>query len=776
MSVSRIEPRDLRWRVESSRMQTAERMPPAIDEFRRQLHEALAIAAGSHQSTHAHLFLRGDSPDLAQGFIEEAVEELGGNRSSQFDLCYVHNFDHPDRPRLIELPPGTAHRFRSGMRRIAIYIRDQLPKALEARPIRNRLQALEDRAESEMKRTCAPLEARLKEHGLVLVREETGQLVRASVHVQQTGRVITQDDLANLVAKGQVSADEFETIRNVVRELQPELQKITRKINQTWSHVQSLRYRLLNAETRRLVADLTQPLLEQFEQAEVKQHLEAVLADVLDKRVDSSADHLADPELLYGVNLVHAASARARPVIHEHLPKPRNLTGTIDPAWLENRRSVASFHGIRGGSLMAASGGFLVISAEDLIRFADGANTLRNAMAHGALQIEAPSTGSTSPAMLLRPDPVPVKARLVVTGDHRQWQALCAGSPEFMALFDAPIDFPDTVPRTDTGIAWLSARLRQHSEQIDEIEVSDEALAALVEQAARIGGGGRLSTRIGKLLVLLDDAAVLARLEEKKSISAVHAHRAINRRRPPRHVASSVQFEANRFPVRQYQAGQVHVVCHETLGRESYGQLVRIKTTLAPADRCRFIFDGLARHEVEPASIRLEATLGNLLHLDQPARVQAVISCVPASDAQITDLDTVLLGGLVAVLSRLSGVPLRQDLALIGRVDGDGRLNAVAGLNERIEDLWLNLASVVSRDPGGVIVPTVQRDDLMLRPEAIKAVRDELFQVLAARSLVHVVEALVGASPGQWDDGAFPADSLFGLARNAFAGGRIKDA
>lgn len=775
MSISRIEPRDLRWRIEASRMKPSDTVPPAIEEFRRQLDEGLAIAAGSRQSSHANLFLRGDSPELLRAMIDEAVARLDGSPPDAFDLCFVHNFEHPDRPRLIELPPGTAARFRSGMRRIAAYIRDQLPKALDARPIRNRLQALVDRAESEMKRSCAKLEAKLKEHGLVLVREETGQLVRASVHVQQTGRVITQDDLANLVAKGQVSAEEFDTIRRVVRDLQPELREVTRKINQTWAHAQSLRYRLLNAETRRLVADLTQPLLQQFDEPEIKQHLESVLADVLDKRVDRDTAHLADPELLYGVNVVHEAAAAVRPVVHEHLPKLRNLAGTIDPSWLENRRSVASFHGIRGGSLMAASGGFLVISAEDLIRFDDGARALCNALVHGVLQIEPPSTGGASPAMLLRPDPIPVRAGVIVTGDHEQWRTLCAESPGFMALFDAPIDFPASVPRSDTGIAWLATRLHDHAAGFDGVEVSDEALAALVEHAARGAGGGRLSTRIDQSRILLDDAVTLTGLDAQTTVSAVHVHRAINRRRPPRHTTRNRRFEADRFPVRQYQPGQVHVCCHESHSRESYGQLVRIQAALAPAGRGRFLFEGLIRHDTELASLRIESALARLLHLDGPARIQAVISCTPADDTEVTDYETVALGGLVAVLGRLSGMPLRQDLSLIGAADADGRLTAVDGLNERIEDLWLSLAEGESRHPGGVVIPAVQRDDLMLRPEAIKAVRNELFQVLAARSLVQVIEALVGASPGQWNEGAFPADSMFARAREVASGRRPGD-
>jgi len=771
MALSRIPPPDLRWRVDPRSLVENDASRSAHSRTLDQLARSLSQSMADNSPARGHVFVRGHAASDRNLLLESGLSQLDPPRRERFDFCLVHNFDYPDRPRLLRLPAGSGRKLRAGLGEVSRFIRDQLETALQARPIRNRLQALNDRSDAEMTRLIRPLARKLKPHGLVLMREEVGQLVRLTVHVQQTGRVITQDDLANLVAKGQVSPEEFEQIRSVIRDSQLEIRKLTAAINETWNHARQLRARLLRAEARRLLADLAQPVLKQFEATGVKQHIEAILGDVIEKRIDKPTEHLADPEMLYGVNLVHSASDQKLVAVHEQVPTPRNLGGTIDPAWLENRRSVASYLGVRGGSLLAASGGFLIIDAEDLLNYPRSVSLLRNALANGAIHVEPPQETAASPAISLRPAPLPIDARLILCGTHAHWRRLQQEFPEFVGLFAAPIDIPDSIERDAIGAGWVAARLRDAASRMHSAPISEEAIAALVEQAARMGGRNRLSTRMGDLMTVLRMAAVMAGSEDANHVTAVHVHHAIDQMRPPRPVASNPRFEASGFPARQHQLGQVHVCGLEPDGDRNYGQIVKIQVSLAHATDMRIAFEGAADSPGPEFSIRIESALAHSMRMEKSIGLHALISCGSTSTGTPpVPGATLILGSVLALVSRLSGIPLRQDLAVIGGLDSDCRLTPVAGINARIEDCFQVAHQNAASGGTGVIIPSIQRDELMLRPELVQAVRNDLFQVYAAGNLGQVLEMLTGSSPGSWRDGSFATDSMFDRARKRLAG------
>jgi predicted ATP-dependent protease len=774
MALTRIPPAELRWRVDAAQVVSASAPESPLEETLDLLTATLKRSLASDTPRRAHVFVRGAEGGMRAELLDTALGLVDPPRRPGQDLCFVHNFDYPDRPRLIRMPAGSGRKLRAGLREISCFIRDRLEEALQARPIRNRLDALQDRSHSEMKRLTAPLEQKLKPHGLVLVREEVGQIVRLNVHVQQTGRVITQDDLANLVAKGQVSAEEFEDIRKVVRDIQPELRRITQDINKTAAHAHHLRGRLLRAETRRLVASLAQPLLKRFNLPEIKAHLDAIVADVIEKRVDRPTHYLADPELLYGANLLPAADAGRVPLVREQLPSTRNLGGTIDPSWLDNTRSVASFQGIRGGSLMAAGNGFLVLDAAELVGRPESVRMLHSALVNRSLPIEAPTEQVASPAVSLRPDPVPVDAHLIVLGTPAQWRTLTRRHPTFTELFAVPVDVPDTVERNEAGLAWLASRMRAMAEA-EQLGISDEAVAALVEHAARRGGPGRFSTRLEDLQALVHAAADRARSGHETDaarISAVDVHDSIDALRPRRPEAPRAATSGAPFPAGQPRPGRLHVAGIERDGDRTYGRLVALRVSTSPANEVRLAFDGPRRPDAAGATIRLQAALADLLRLERPFGLHAVVGAEPVIGTRPVEADPAhLLAALLAAVGRLAGAPLRQDLALAGRLDSDGRIGPVPGLDERIEDTYRSVRGESTSGHAGILVPSAQRNALMLRPWLIQAVRNERFAVLGVGNVTQALEILTGEDPGRWRDDGFPADSLLGRARARLAGG-----
>lgn len=763
MAVNRISPSDLRWRVEPEWLVEQRNANEDHERVTRRLTEALQLALTSVGHRTGHVFVRGSPACDRTALIDEALSHLKSSREKRNDLVFMHNFARPDRPRLIQLPAGSASRIRSALNEMAVFVRDGLAPALESRPISNRLIALRERADAEIRRITKPLEDKLKPHGLVLVREEVGHMLQLTVNVQQTGRTVTQDDLANLVSRGQVSQKEFEQIRTTIRHVRPDLRELGREINRAWSQARRLRERMLHAECRRLLVEMADPMMREFKQPEVEEQLEMVIRDVLEKRVDKQTAHLADPELLYGANVLYQADAASLPVLRERMPTPRNLAGIIDPAWVEGRRAVASFHGIRAGSLVSAGTGFILLDAEELLSRPETIQLLGNAMAHGSVHLQ--SSTPSSPAISLNPDPVPVHARLIVTGTRRHWRQLGREHPDFLEFFAAPVDIPATFPRNAGNVSQLAAELRKAAEPLEPGRISDEALAALIEHAARLGGPGRLSRRMAELRRLLRQAALLARQQADDHIGAGHVHQATESARPGHPDAAIPIGDHSWYPARRHRVGQCWISASHSDGNRDHGQIVKVQASLAHGRGTRIMFSGLDHDPGPEVSLQLETLLTTILHLEAPLDLHALVHFETARQETPLVFDaSMIYGAALVLLSRLSVVPLRQDIAVLGAVDGDGRLKRIDALNEQIEDAW-RVAKMENSGTGGIIIPAQQRDSLMLCPALIQSASNQLFDVLTASSVMQTLELLTGTSPGEWSKEGFSAGAMLNNAR-----------
>lgn len=773
MAISRISAGQLRWRVDPQLWSGSgdvepERDQPLIDAVSIQ---ALIDILRTGEPGRAHVFIRGQPGSGRRRLFNHALDKARPASGRRRDLAYVHNFDHPDCPKLLRLPPGQGRKLRLELSEITHFIRDKLEQALQSRPIRNRLQALNERSDAEMRRLTNPLDEKLKPHGLVLVREEVGQLVRLTMHVKQTGRIITQDDMANLVAKGQVSRKEYDQIRTVVRDNQAELARITTEINRTWKHSHQLGVRMLRAETRRLLADLMQGALEQLDNPDVEQHFEAITADVLEKRVGRPTAHLADPDLLYGINLlIEAGESDDAPVVFENHPTPRNLVGTIDPSWQSGDRAVASFRGIRSGSIMLADGGLLVLDADVLVDEPECILRLKRVLATGEVSIEAPE--GNSPARSLKPDPVPVAPRMILLGSQASWLRLNHEHPAFARAIEQLIDIPESVGRSDANARSLGRMLISECARLELPPLSAEAVAQLVEEAARVDSHGGLSVCPGWLMEIARSAARNTNKAGEKRISASRISETIERIRVrPAPAGPRDGRPTTGYPARHHLPGQVHIVAEWRDGNLSFGRLLRVQCAVAASDRTRV---SLPQGIEDPRQVAaaVEALLSQTLGLTKPPGIHAVFECIRPGRGRGGDTfgESFQLGAALTLFSGLSGVPLRQDLAVIGEIDLAGRLLPVPALNERIEDLHRHCLSEDIGIGAGIIIPAVQREALMLSPTVVQATRNDLFQVFAAGNISQVLELLTGGNPGQLQKGSFPAGSLYQRARERLAG------
>lgn len=772
MAITRLSSGQLRWNVRPELLGEDPDERSDITLGNDQAVRVLGDALRGNDGDQPHLFLRGRPGTGRRRLIEQALRERSSPPATGHDLVFVYNFEHPHQPRLLELPPGMGRKLRAELRQVIRFIRDQLDAALEARPIRNRLQALSDRAGADMRKITDPMDERLRPHGLVLVREEVGRLVRLTVHVKQTGRVISQDDLANLVVKGQVSRDEYTKIRNVIREELPELARLTTRVNEIWRRAQDLANRVLQAEARRLLSSLMRSIDDQIGHPDVSEHLEAILEDVLEHGVGGGRASELDLEGRYDANLLISIDPEgSAPVVVEKHPTERNLFGSIDAVWREGRHHAVSFQGLRAGSLLQANGGLLIVDADVLLEHPECMHRLQRTLIVGELAIE--SIDRNAPGASLKPDPIPVSLQLVLIGSFEAWSHLSTAHPELARNIDQIIDLPDRVARDEHNVRAIDTMICQECKRLGLPPFAESARARLVEEAARLDGRGALSTSLDRLVARARSAARIARQAGDASVDAQHVDAAIDRTTLP---LLRLQGQTHRggpgFPGRRPLPGQAYLVSPRGIGTRGAGQLLRLQCASTPANSTSFhvpaAIDG-------SAASRLEVVLGSLLGLQQASSRSVAFETLDAEGAASTadPGDTFSLAALVALISQLSGEALRQDIALVGDIDLSGRILPVPMLNERIESLFAicqgDGRSGAASTGAGIAIPAVQRDELMLSPRLVQASQNDLFQVFAIGSVTQAVELLVGKHPGKRLDGGFPEGSVFSRARKALA-------
>ncbi|MBY6205235.1 AAA family ATPase [Halomonas denitrificans] len=773
MAITRLSANQLRWNVRPDLLDAPAGEAPVATLGSEDAIESLGNALRGNDGDQPHLFLRGRPGTGRRRLVERALANRTPPPAAGNDLVFVYNFDHPHQPRLLRLPAGMGRKVRAELRSVIRFIRDQLDPALEARPIRNRLQALHDRADAEMRKITDPMDERLRPDGLVLVREEVGRLVRLSVHVKQTGRVISQDDLANLVSKGQVDREEYRKIREIIRDEQDELARLTTRVNEIWRRSQDLANRLVQSEARRLLAGLMRSVDDQIGHPEVARHLEAILEDVLEHGVGGGRAADLDLEGRYGANLLIAVDPDGTaPVVIEKHPSARNLFGSIDTVWHAGRADAVSFQGLRAGSLLQANGGLLIVDADALLEHPECLNRLQRTLTTGELSIE--SIDRRAPGASLKPDAVPVSLQLVLIGSFDAWRQLNREHGELARSLDQVIDLPDRVSRDEHNVRALSALLVNECERLELPPFDAGARARLVEEAARLDGRGGLSTSLDRLLARARAAARLARQAGDSKVEAAHVEFAIEQATVPllRLQGDEAQGSAA-FPGARSMPGQVHLLARRDDGTRGAARVLRLQCASLPA-RHASIRVPVGLQDRAGTEDQLEILLGSLLGLDNEPGLHAALELIAADGSVVTDApgETFSLAALVALLSQVTRTPLRQDIALIGDIDLTGRVLPVTELNERIESLFESCYRSGRRSGGGtgpsgagVAIPAVQRDELMLGPRIVQASGNDLFQVFAVGSVAQAIELLAGQHPGKRIDGRFPDGSLFARAR-----------
>jgi lon-related putative ATP-dependent protease len=687
------------------------------------------------------------------------------------DWCYVFNFKQPHKPQALQLPPGRGMRLAEEMDKLVEGLFTVLPAALESESYHRQRKSIEEEYRQKQERVLEELTHKAKERNIALISTPMG-MAFAPLREKE---VISPDDFIKLPPEEQkrVEAD--------VQALQDELQRIIRQAPQ-WKRELQAKLRQLNEEVARVTVA---PLFDEVRQGydtlpNVLAYLEAVQRDVIENADyflaseaagdEEQASPRARPSLTrYQVNvLVNRNGSSGAPVIYEDHPTHPNLIGRVE---YRSHMGVlmTDFTLIKPGALHQANGGYLLLDARKVLLQAYAWEGLKLALRAHHITIESLGQilGWSSTASL-EPEPIPLNVKVVLLGERLLYYLLCAYDPDFDELFKVVVDFDDEMVR-DPASNLLYARLIGSLARKEQLRHFDQrAVARVAEQSARLAGDAeRLSMHMQSVADLLREADYWAGQANRDVVTAADVQQAIDAQL---HRAGRLRERMQEVTLRGTvlidtdgaQVGQVNGLSVIDLGRYAFGRPSRITARVR-----------LGKGEV--VDIERQVELGGPIHskgvlilasflasryaADRPLSISA--SLVFEQSYSGVEGDSASSAELYALLSALSGVPLQQSLAVTGSVNQYGQVQAIGGVNEKIEGFFDLCQARGLTGAQGVLIPAANVKNLMLRADVVQAARDGHFHIYAVETIDQGIEILTGLPAGEADEhGRYPEGSL----------------
>jgi lon-related putative ATP-dependent protease len=715
-----------------------------------------------------NLYVLGPAGIGKHAAVQHLLEERARSGAELFDWCYVNNFTQPDKPQLLKLPPGRGAALRDDMQKLVEELRKAIPSAFASDDYMTALRQIEADYEKHQRDAFTELRQVAKRQHVNFV-EESGEF---SFEPLRKGHVVSAEKFEKLPAV------ERERIEAVIETLRSQLHEILDQHIPRWQKESQTRVQQLSETTATtIVSEVMQRLRKAYQDlAAVLTYLDGVEHDVIvhvdafRKQPENSdrEQELLVPDSLprrYQLNLlVDNSHMEAAPVVYEDNPSLAALLGRIEHT-VQYGTLITDFTQIKAGALQLANGGYLILDASKLLMQPYAWEGLKRVLLTNSIRIESlAQLLSLVSTVSLEPEPIPLDIKVVLLGDRLLYYMLHELDPEFAELFKVAADFDMTLersPQADQLYARLIATLAR-KEQLRPLDRA--AVAAIIQFSMRqVEDTRKLSMHVRSIADLIQQADFLAGEAGEQTITAAHVQQArdaeiVRNSRSRDHLYESIRRGEVMIDCEGDVIGQVNGMTVIELGNFSYGAPTRITATTRLG-------------EGELVDIERESELGGPIHSKGVFILTSFLGArysrnVPLSlAASLTfeqsysgvEGDSASLAELCALLSSLADIPLAQSLGVTGSVSQLGRVQAVGGVNDKIEGFFDVCRQRGLNGRQGAIIPATNVDHLMLRDDVIQAARTGQFSIYAVASVDEAIELLTGMSAGEADDqGLFP--------------------
>lgn len=701
-----------------------------------------------------------------------ADREARGIKYQPYDWCYVYNFSDPDRPRILKLAKGLGKSFSNHMENLLKTLKEEIPKTFGSEEYTKRKQEVMEEHQKRYQKVMDDLDKEAKEKNL-------------AVQISPAGAAVIP-----LVNGNPMSREEFLALSAAEREaIEAKRLEMMRKVDETYTRLRDMEKeigeKMKEIDLKAGEFAISRPFEELFktygEYHEVITFLKAAREYTLTKLdlftqapMQPPVPGLpfapqVDPFMAYKVNVfVDNSSISGPPIVIEPNPNWFNLFGKIERRALMGTY-VSDHTMIKPGAVQLANGGYLILNIRDVVLNPGAWEGLKRVIKTKEVRVEDPGEqfGFFAPQGM-RPQPMPVQLKIVVMGDDQLYQQLSLYDEDFWEMFKVKADFDYQMQRSDENLKAYTCFIRTCCDDEKLLPFDRTGVAKILEYAVRAAGDQeKLSARFGPLKDLLIESDYWAKNSQSKMITGEHVERAVKEKIHrldliAEHILQMIAEGTLMVDVEGAVVGQVNGLSVYDLGIFSFGRPSRItaKTFLGRRGVINIERESQLSGRIHDKGVLiLSGYLGWKYAQDKPLSLSASI-CFEQSYSGVEG-DSASSTELYAILSSLSDLPIRQNIAVTGSVNQKGEVQPIGGVNQKIEGFFDVCKAKGLTGDQGVMIPYQNVRNLMLREDVIKAVHESRFHIYEVKTIDEGIEILTGAPAGERQaDGTLPEGTV----------------
>jgi lon-related putative ATP-dependent protease len=731
-----------------------------------------------------NIFVTGFSGTGRTTTIKRLLQEFAKQPTSLTDKCYVNNFRNADVPIMITLPAGKGRAFRDDMEDLIEELVKNIPAVFESRRYEEQRKAILEHFQARQRSILKDFEKKVKEKQFELVQVQMGPVVKPEVSPVINGQAVGIEQLRQMVEKGEFAEDQYKSILETHAGLEAqmelvfrEMRNIERKAHDSFDELDAkialplvqesitvIKAKYDNAKLHSYLDDVQDNIMENLSQFK-KEEQPPAEGSLLSKIAPSKKDDFA----VYQVNvIVDNSTTQSVPIVIETNPKYRNLFGTIERLADKGGAWKTDFMQIKAGSLLEADGGFLVLNALDVLTEPGVWPDLKRTLRHEKVEIHTYDPLYPLAVGSLKPEAIDLRLKVIMIGDAEIYQLLYRLDDDFKKIFKVRADFDVEMPKNPASVSDYIAFIKMivNDEKLKPFDKT--AVAEVIEFGVRLAGRQtKLSTRFNVIADVLRESNYWAEQEHREAVSRKHVVKAIEERiERVNLVEEKIQEMITEGTIlidtEGAKPGQVNGLSVYDLGEYSFGKPSRItaKTAMGRSGVINIEREAeLSGPTYNKGVAILAGYLRSKFAQDKPLVMSASI-CFEQSYGGV-DGDSASSTEVYAILSSLSGVPLRQDVAVTGSVNQNGEIQPIGGVNQKIEGFYDVCKAKGMTGSQGVVIPYQNVKDLMLRSEVIKAVKGKKFHIYPVATIDEGIEILTGVKSGsRRKDGAFEPGTI----------------
>ena len=726
-----------------------------------------------------NIYIAGLSGSGKATTVKNMLETINADCPPVFDYAYVNNFKDPDRPILLVFPKANAKVFKRHLSRAIEMLKNRIPKTLESDHYLDKKKKIIAEYNLKEQQLMNDFDAKLKGKGFALGQVKIGEAIRPDILPLVEDQPVPIFQLEEKIKEGKLTKEQAEEIVKKYNEHQSELQVLFKKGLKISQEIQEKLLQLEKEFTSSVVAAVMENVKDKYDSPKIREYLDHVEKNIIENiqafkgakplGETSSEGFVIDYFKEYDVNIIlDNSDTNQCPIIIETSPSYSNLFGAIERVGDGRGNYYSDFTNIKAGSLLRANGGYIVLNVLHLFEEVGVWKNLKRVLTYQKLEIQdIPSVFQVSTSAL-KPEPIELNLKVILIGSQHIYSLLSEYEYDFKKMFKVKADFDYEIKRSDKVLQEYARVIKKLIKSENLMEFDKSAVARLVETGAVFAGSqDKLTTRFSRIADVAREANYWAMDDGFDTVSSAHVEKAYENA-VERHgmLESKItdMYEEGTFlmDTEGERIGQINGLAVYSADFYSFGRPTRITATVSLGSGNIINVEreaGMSGRHYNKGVLIISGYFKETFGQDYPLTFNA--NLVFEQSYGTVDGDSASCAEIFALLSTLSGLPIKQYIAVTGSLNQKGDVQPIGGVNEKVEGFYEICKMNGLTGKQGVVIPAINVNELMLKEEVIDAVKNNKFHIYPITRVEEGIEILTGVKAGEKIAKGYESNSVF---------------